>query len=122
METVTLPSRLRQHYDFEASLAGADNTRTIYELQSTIPRSEEPRPQESLVDAQDAQEDAQTEFDVDFTYDHFVGKNKQVFNQFQAIRGLEFNRNVTPGETEDLGLLRRMRFQNSEPMTQRLVG
>lgn len=125
LETATLPSRLRRSRDFEASLAGLDNNRKIFELESTLIDNErncaeKPNGKQSHDVAQSTQdgmvEEIETRFDLDFTYDDPTGQNQHIFNQTQVVRGVElgaqtsFNRGCTV-----------QRFYTSEQTLQRLV-
>ncbi|KAL4880202.1 tubulin domain-containing protein [Aspergillus karnatakaensis] len=126
MESVTLPTRLRPHHDFEALLSGDDSLRRIFELQASIippkedqghegsqsTRPEVPRPGSSK---------ARSRFHLDFTYDLPDSDNSHIFNQLQVLRGAqpEEGENEEP-VVEDLGMARKMRLYNSEPMFHRL--
>lgn len=90
----------------------------IFELQSTIVR-DEPDVERTQA-SQTESSKIQTEFDLDFSYDGLECKDPQVFNQIQVARG---NQAMKLGESppEDIGLARKQRLYNSEPMLQRLV-
>ncbi|KAE8351286.1 tubulin domain-containing protein [Aspergillus coremiiformis] len=127
MESVTLPTRLRQFHDFESSLAGDDGTHKIFELQSSvIPDNENhekhlPALKEPLTRTQSAEQEAskpQTEFEVDFTYDGHGSGNSHIFNQLQVWRGVQLDRGDGSVPPEDLGLARKQRYYNSAPMLQ----
>ncbi|EAW07322.1 misato family protein [Aspergillus clavatus NRRL 1] len=117
LETVTLPTRLRPYHDFETSLAGEDGMHKIFELQSTIlPEDKTPTGAAGGNEAStEATSKVKTEFDMDFTYDDPQNRNSHIFNQVQITRGYS---PVTDEASirEDLGLSRKKRFYNSEPM------
>ncbi|GAQ10457.1 protein dml1 [Aspergillus lentulus] len=123
METVTLPTRLRSYTDFETSLAGEDGTHRIFELQSKIlPEdvSNHKRPVQSPEDrrtqaSRGESSKVRTEFDLDFSYDDPNSGESHIFNQVQVGRGYSPEKEV-PESREDLGLKRKERFYNSEPM------
>lgn len=125
VETMTLPSRLRPHHDFEASLTGDDGFHKILELQSSILADNED--QHSTANKRDVSNDddgssqVKTEFDIDFTYDSDDSKTSHIFNQVQVTRGFDpelSNASATEGIT-DIGMRRKQRFYNSQPMLQR---
>lgn len=118
VETVTLPSRLRPYHDFEASLAGSHGTHKILELQSTIAQREQGHNKQA---AKEGSSQAETEFDIDFTYDGKYSKTAHIFNQVQITRGDEPGPAVVSAESGDTGHLRKPRLYNSEPMLQRCV-
>lgn len=111
LETVTLPSRLRPYHDFESSLAGDDGGHTIFELQSTIDPKQSPT--NEVGDSK-----AETDFDIDFTYDREKGEPAHIFNQVQVRRGNEPGEPAEPSGV-DIGRLRKLRLYSSEPMLQR---
>lgn len=127
METVTLPSRLRPYRDFESSLAGDDGIHKIFELQSSILTDEAQRTVDSkLTNGADPSEDessqVKTEFDVDFSYDSGDSSKSHIFNQVQVSRGFDpeqKNNDGPPTEDIDLGMRRKLRLHNSQPMFQR---
>lgn len=130
VETVTLPSRLCRYHDFEASLAGDDGTHKIFELQSTIIGKEGTRAEKLSASGKGLDPQAlecgsegnvETEFDLDFTYDDLASKNQHIFNQIQVVRGGGFDNAGESEAIDDIGLLRRKRFYDSEPMLQRFV-
>ncbi|KAJ5682858.1 hypothetical protein N7462_006023 [Penicillium macrosclerotiorum] len=112
VETITLPSRIRSHDDFEASLAGDDGRHNIFELQATI--NPEAGSDNAPSCKEDGQPKAQTQFDIDFTYDG-ESKNATIFNQVQVMRGCEPTQPSQSSEG-DIGHLRKLRLYNSEPM------
>ena len=121
LETVTLPSRLRPYHDFEASLTGDDGIHKIFELQSSISEdgthTERPRSSED----QDPENDfpkVATQFDLDFSYDTPDSGNAHTFNQIQVARGISAEERHEP-TGDDLGLRRRLRLYNSEPIVER---
>lgn len=126
METVTLPSRLRPYYDFEASLSGDDGIHKIFELQSSILAEDEAQNPTAGVQtngADTSEDDSQvkTEFDVDFTYDNDDSKTFHIFNQVQVTRGIDPEHNKDPhpaGEDVDISLRRKQRRYNYQPMLQ----
>ncbi|PYI01773.1 protein dml1 [Aspergillus sclerotiicarbonarius CBS 121057] len=124
METVSLPTRLRPYHDFEASLAGDDSIHKIFELQSTIVQDDEDsakthtKPLDDVDEIGSERSPIKTEFDLDFTYDGLDSrKSHHIFNQLQVSRGVNNRKDESSGE--DLGILRRRRHYNSEPMFQR---
>lgn len=127
METVTLPSRLRPYQDFEASLSGDDGIHKIFELQSSILAEDEaqnPTAGTQTNGAGISEDDSQVkaEFDVDFTYDNDDSKTSHIFNQVQVTRGIDPEQNKDPhpaGEDIDVGLRRKQRRYNYQPMLQR---
>lgn len=110
LETVTLPSRLRPYHDFEASLTGDDGRHNIFELQSTLNPQHPSNEEEST--------EAETEFDIDLTYDGEDGESAHIFNQVQVWRGNEPGQAAEPTDI-DIGRLRKLRLYSSEPMFQR---
>lgn len=127
METVTIPSRLRRYQDFEASLAGMDDNRKIFELESVLLNNERSSTErvfdqgnshnETQTLQDDLSEEIETRFDLDFAYDDPAGQNQHVFNQIQVVRGLDYNKEDTKSArhgTYD-------RFYNSEQALQRFV-
>ena len=129
VETMTLPSRLRPYHDFEASLTGDDGIHKILELQSSIltdNKDQTPTAKKHLNGANVSNDDdgssqVKTEFDVDFTYDSDDSKTSHIFNQVQVTRGFDPElSNASAGEgITDIGLRRKLRFYNSQPMLQR---
>lgn len=122
LESVTLPSRLRPYHDFEASLAGDAGTHRIFELQSTIIQ-DEPDAERRLDGTQGTETESskvQTKFDVDFSYDGLECKDPHIFNQVQVARGNQATQ-VGRSRAEDMGIVRKQRSYNLEPMLQRLV-
>jgi hypothetical protein len=116
IETVTLPSRLKPYQHFEAALAGEDGTHTIFELQSSINKINDGHTQEPSNEDEPAQ--AETEFDIDFTYDG-EDKGGHIFNQVQVSRG-EASEDAPGSAThQDQGHLRKLRLYNSMSMLQR---
>lgn len=115
LETVTMPSRLRPYHDFESSLTGADGTHNIFELQTTFNPGEHGK---KLATKEDGSAQAESEFDIDFTYDGESSNTSHIFNQVQVMRGSELEQ---PSESakEDIGLIRKLRLYGSEPMLQR---
>ncbi|KAL5364950.1 protein dml1 [Aspergillus floccosus] len=119
MESALLPTRLRPYHDFEASLAGDDGTHKIFELQSRIILDEEN--QDGAKRSAGAESSSETgskvqrEFDLDFTYDEAGNDQTHIYNQVQVWRGLENEHKEAP---QDIGLIRRQQYQNSEPMCQ----
>lgn len=123
VETVTLPSRLRPYRDFEASLAGqSGGTHKIFELQSSI-ISQVPENRAPWVttneNKQETEAEAKTDFDINLTYDDLTTENLTVFNQVQVLRGREPDSEQPPAE--DLGLIRKQRLFDSQPMVERCV-
>ncbi|KKA24155.1 MtDNA inheritance protein Dml1 [Rasamsonia emersonii CBS 393.64] len=121
VETVTLPSRLRPYRDFEASLAGqSGGTHKIFELQSSI-ISQVPENRAPWVttneNKQETEAEAKTDFDINLTYDDLTTENLTVFNQVQVLRGREPDSEQPPAE--DLGLIRKQRLFDSQPMVER---
>lgn len=128
MESVTLPTRLRPHHNFESLLSGDDSIKRIFELQASMVlaesghksrdqkkpqqenRAESPEPDSSKV---------KTEFDLDFTYDSPSSDKSHVFNQLQVLRGVEPDDDNQDSLEQDLGITRKMRLYNSEPMFHR---
>ena len=122
VETVTLPSRLRSYYDFEASLTGGDSTRRIFELQSSLlPDSHAAGLHHNEEAAEEESSKTQTEFDLDFSHDGPTAEleNSHIFNQVQVIRGVDHSQGGEP--SADAGLMRKQRLYNSEPMLHRQV-
>lgn len=127
METVTLPSRLRPYRDFESSLAGDDGIHKIFELQSSIFTDGEAqytaaaKPTNGAEPSDDESSQVKTEFDVDFSYDSGDSSKSHMFNQVQVLRGIdpEKSNNGLPTEDIDLGMRRKLRLHNSQPMFQR---
>lgn len=115
LETVTMPSRLRPYHDFESSLTGADGTHTIFELQTSFNPGEYGKKRATR---EDGSAQAESEFDVDFTYDGESSKTQQIFNQVQVMRGSEPEQSSEPAD-KDIGHIRKLRLYNSEPMLQR---
>ena len=115
IETVTLPSRLKPYQYFEAALAGEDGTHTIFELQSSINKINDGHTKQSA--NEDEQAHAETEFDIDFTYDG-EDKGAHIFNQVQVTRGDE-PETASESQDQDIGHLRKLRLYNSESMLQR---
>lgn len=115
LETVTLPSRLRPYHDFESSLTGADGTHTIFELQTSFNPWENGK---KLASKEDGSAQAESEFDIDFTYDGESSKTPHIFNQVQVLRGSEQEQLSEPAN-EDVGRLRKLRLYNSDPQLQR---
>lgn len=129
LESVTLPTRLRAYHDFESSLAGDDSSHNIFELQSTIIQNQDKYRQQHPATAgvsEDTEDpgshsaEAQTKFDIDFTYDGFEGERPHVFNQLLVLRGIESQEDETPS-FEDTALQRKKRHYDSQPMFQRWV-
>jgi hypothetical protein len=124
METVTLPTRLRSYTDFETSLAGEDGTHKIFELQSKIlpeDMSNHTRPVQITEDrgtqaSKGESSKLRTKFDLDFSYDDPNNGDSHIFNQVQVGRGYSPE---VPESRDDLGLKRKERFYNSEPMLER---
>ena len=121
METATLPSRLHRYQDFEASLAGLDDNRKIFELESTLLHAEEKvsngvSDHEAAPSTQDELDrEIETKFGLDFTYDDPSGRNQHVFNQIQVVRGINAgDATLHRGCTDS-------RFYNSEQTLQRSV-
>lgn len=128
METVILPSRLRPYRDFESSLAGEDGIHKIFELQSMILTDKEAqhstKPTNGAESSEDASSQVKTEFDVDFSYDSRDSNKSHIYNQVQVSRGInpEQKKNDGPAtEDIDLGMRRKLRLHNSQPMFQRWV-
>jgi hypothetical protein len=117
METATLPTRLRSYTDFETSLAGEDGTHKIFELQSKI-LPEEMSEDRGTQASKGESSKARTEFDLDFSYDDPNSGDSHIFNQVQVGRGYRPEKEV-PESREDLGLKRKQRFYNSQPMLER---
>ncbi|OGM43673.1 protein dml1 [Aspergillus bombycis] len=126
MESVTLPTRLRQFYDFESSLAGDDGTHKIFELQSSVTSdngtNEQHLPVKGPLTETSASEQgavkSQAEFELDFTYDGHGSSNSHIFNQLQVWRGAKPDQGNESVPREDLGLSRKQRYYNSAPMFQ----
>lgn len=126
METVTLPSRLRPYCDFESSLAGDDGIHKIFELQSSILTDNEAqhltKPTNGAGLSEDESSQVKTEFDVDFSYDSRYSNKSHIFNQVQVSRGIDPEQkknDLPPTEDIDLGMRRKLRLHNSQPMFQR---
>ena len=127
MESVTLPTRLRQFHDFESSLAGDDSTHKIFELQSSVTAdngiNEQHLPVKGPVTETSASEQgvvkSQAEFELDFTYDRHGSSNSHIFNQIQVWRGTNPDQDDESVPQEDLGLSRKQRYYDSAPMFQR---
>lgn len=117
LETVTLPSRLRPYHDFEASLAGDDGTHNIFELQSTI--NQDVLGRKKQLSENENSSKAETDFDIDFTYNVDEIKPAHIFNQVQVTRGNELGQDAVSTDDGDIGRLRKLRLLNSEPMLQR---
>ncbi|CAG7951833.1 unnamed protein product [Penicillium salamii] len=115
IETVTLPSRLKPYQYFEAALAGEDGTHTIFELQSSINKINDGHTKQSS--NEDEQTKAETEFDIDFTYDG-EDKGAHIFNQVQVSRGEAPESASESAQDQDIGHLRKLRLYNSESMLQ----
>lgn len=96
-------------------MAGEDGTHTIFELQSSINKINDGHTK--APSNEDEQAKAETEFDIDFTYD---GEDKgHIFNQVQVSRGDEPERASESAQDQDIGHLRKLRLYNSESMLQR---
>lgn len=121
VETVTLPSRLRQHHDFEAALAGDDGVHKIFELQSRVmqDRAQDTNGSKGLT-GESVGASAQKAFNLNFSHDDVSSKEPHVFNQIEVTRDSE-PKAVDDEMTEDPAIVRRERFYNSEPMLQRYV-
>ncbi|KAL4895666.1 tubulin domain-containing protein [Aspergillus ambiguus] len=124
MESALLPTRLRPYHDFEASLAGDDGTHKIFELQSRIMLDKDDQKDGTSIPAKQAVETdssemgskVQREFDLDFTYDEAANSESHIYNQVQVWRGLDNDqKEYAP---EDIGIIRRRQYHNSEPMCQ----
>lgn len=125
VETVTLPSRLRQYHDFEGALAGDDGVHKIFELQSRViqdgghgtngfaAKSEQ-------VNGEDAGAKPQTRFDLNFSNEDVRSNEPHLFNQVEVSRGSR-PQALDDEESGDPALVRRERFYSSEPMLQRYV-
>ncbi|KAL4809194.1 tubulin domain-containing protein [Aspergillus unguis] len=129
VESVTLPTRLRPYHNFESFLAGDDSIRRIFQLQaSIIPREKEqkdqrqgPLKQANKVESSGAESSkVKTEFDIDFTYDSPSNDKSHIFNQLQVLRGTDPDDDDQDLVEDDLGVTRKMRLYNSEPMFHRL--
>lgn len=118
IESVTLPSRLKPYQHFEAALAGEDGTHTIFELQSSINKIHDGHTKEPSKEDEPAQ--AETEFDIDFTYDG-EDKGGHIFNQVQVSRGDAVEATSASTHEQDIGQLRKIRLYNSKSMLQRFV-
>ncbi|KAE8160695.1 tubulin domain-containing protein [Aspergillus tamarii] len=126
MESITLPTRLRQFHDFESSLAGDDGTHKIFELQSSVTADDGTNEQQlpvkgSLTEANASEQGAvksQAEFELDFTYDGHGSNNSHIFNQLQVWRGTKPDKNNESVPQEDIGLSRKQRYYSSAPMFQ----
>ncbi|KAL4934404.1 misato family protein [Aspergillus undulatus] len=129
MESVTLPTRLRPYQNFESLLAGDDSIRRIFELQASIipsadhdnQRQKPTKRPNQIEPSGPGSSKVKTEFDIDFTYDGANSDKANVFNQLQVFRGAEpddEDEDEHPLE-EDLGILRKMRLYNSQPMFHR---
>lgn len=120
MESALLPTRLRPYHDFEGSLAADDGTHRIFELQSRImPESENQDGAKGSTGTECSSatgSKVRREFDLDFTYDEASNDQTHIYNQVQVWRGLENEQKEAP---QDIGLIRRQQYQNSEPMCQR---
>ncbi|KAE8380635.1 tubulin domain-containing protein [Aspergillus bertholletiae] len=122
MESITLPTRLRQFHDFESSLAGDDGTHKIFELQSSVVTDDGTNPplKESLTESKTSGQGIvkpQAEFELDFTYDGQGSNNSHIFNQLQVWRGTKPDQDESVLQ-EDIGLSRKQRYYNSAPMLQ----
>ncbi|KAL6238933.1 hypothetical protein BDW75DRAFT_199932 [Aspergillus navahoensis] len=127
MESVTLPTRLRTYQNFESLLAGDDSIRRIFELQASIVppaedhknvRTKTTKPLDKVESSELESSKMKTEFDLDFTYGSSSDKS-HVFNQLQVLRGVESDDAEEESSEADLGVLRKMRLYNSEPMFHR---
>lgn len=118
LESATLPSRLKPYHDFEASLAGDAGVHRIFELQSTITQDESGVERTQTSETEPPK--VQTEFDLDFSYDGLECRDPHVFNQIQVGRGSQAMQ-MGESPSEDVGLARKRRLYNSEPMLQRQV-
>lgn len=92
-------------------MAGDDGGHNIYELQSTI----NPKPPSTN---EEGGPKAETEFDIDFTYDGQKRDKAHIFNQVQVRRGNEPGEPAEPNDA-DIGRLRKLRLYSSQPMLQR---
>ncbi|KAL4970419.1 misato family protein [Aspergillus stella-maris] len=129
MESVTLPTRLRPYQNFESLLAGDDSIRRIFELQASIippedqktPRQVSTRQSNQIESSGPDSSKIKTEFDLDFSYESSSSNTSHIFNQLQVYRGAE------PDDEDEeeqplegnLGILRKMRLYNSQPMFHR---
>ncbi|KAB8274284.1 tubulin domain-containing protein [Aspergillus minisclerotigenes] len=126
MESVTLPTRLRQFHDFESSLAGDDGTHKIFELQSSVTADDGANKQHlpvkgPLTETNASEQGAaksQAKFELDFTYDGRGSSNSHIFNQLQVWRGTNLDQDKGSVAQEDIGLSRKQRYYNSAPMFQ----
>ena len=129
MESVTLPTRLRPYQNFESLLAGNDSVRRIFELQASIlppedqktPRQNSTRQSNQIESSGPDSSKIKTEFDLDFSYESPSSNSSHIFNQLQVYRGAEpddEDEEEQPLE-EDLGIIRKMRLCNSQPMFHR---
>ena len=119
METISLPTRLRRHEDFESSLASVDGTRNIFKLQSTVlqAKPEKNNQGQSTEEGDDNEPEVIQDamFDIDFTTNDLVGAKKpHVFSQIQVSRGWEENTKPSWNPTKDPSLSRRRQFTKSE--------
>ncbi|RDW90120.1 misato family protein [Aspergillus mulundensis] len=123
MESITLPTRLRPYQNFESLLAGDDSIRRIYELQASLvppaadDKNANPKPNQAE-SSNPPSSRVKTEFDVDFTYD-LRSDESHVFNQLQVLRGVEPEDDEEEPLEANLGMVRKMRLYNSEPMFHR---
>lgn len=117
---MTLPSRLRPYHDFEASLAGEDDSHRIFELQSSILVDDDngAKPEST---SEDESSQVKTQFDIDFAYDNTDSSTAKIYNQVQVTRGIDPEQSDESASLEDLdiGLRRRKRLYSSQPMLQR---
>ncbi|KAL4871293.1 hypothetical protein BDV12DRAFT_183923 [Aspergillus spectabilis] len=125
MESVTLPTRLRPYQHFESLLAGDDSSRRIFELQASIvpPKEDQnnqhPQPTKrvnKMESSEPGSSKARVKFDLDFTYDRPDSDESHIFNQLQVLRGAEPDDEDQEPFSEDLGMTRKVRLYNSEPM------
>ncbi|KAF7712202.1 Uncharacterized protein PECH_003960 [Penicillium ucsense] len=109
VESMSLPSRLRPYHDFEASLAGDDGTRNIYELQTSF--------NPSALNEESSTKPQHT-FDIDFSYENLNTEAATIFNQVQIHRGVEVGNSGEASQQGDIGYLRKLRAFNSESLLQ----
>lgn len=125
VESVTLPVRLRTHYDFETSLLGhRGGSQTIFELQSSILGSQarDLRPPWATKKSSNQKSDIEPilKFDVSFSIPETESNNTVVFNQVQVFRGEEQERDESKSvETGNIGLDRKLRLYASKPAVER---
>jgi hypothetical protein len=125
VESVTLPSRLRPYRDFEASLAGhTGGTQTIFELQSSILHRDQDKRASGITprkDKKSTNEEAKTDFDLNFTFESSTPGKETMFTQVQVFRGDESDSKDEEVLIDDVGLSRKMQLSASKPAVERYL-